>query len=45
MLETIRPLLGRARFDWACFTEDLAYRSAPHVPPANRYCICPGPAD
>jgi uroporphyrinogen decarboxylase len=33
VLEVIRPLLGRAKFDYACFVEDLAYRNGPHISP------------
>ncbi len=32
-LEIIRPILNRVKFDFACYSEDLAYRTAPHISP------------
>jgi len=34
-IEILKPVLGRVRFDYAGFSEDLAYRSGPHISPAT----------
>ncbi len=34
VLQTIRPLLGKVRIDYASFAEDLAYKGGPHISPA-----------
>ena len=30
-MANLRPVLGKARIDWACFSEDLAFRNGPHI--------------
>ena len=33
-IANLKPVLKQARFDWACYSEDLAYRGGPHISPA-----------
>ena len=33
-IDILKPVLGRVRIDYACFSEDLAFRTGPHISPA-----------
>lgn len=32
-MATLKPVLKDARIDWACYSEDLAFRNGPHISP------------